>query len=358
MCAKGERYRATRRLDLLWFGVGDNPNFSVGLEDLHGFRSVLERMVDGSRRVHLHVLTNRRAMTAESLARLGDIALPVTLEEWSEAREEELLLNAHVAFLPVNMQHFSRAKSLNRAITALTAGCQVLSAGFPLYQGLHEFVYRDAGRLLADLDAANEKLRPQTLNRLLQVLSVIADIETEAGGFLRFLEGLVAPFMVANRSTAIIAIVHGWETADFVHKFAHRRGLLSVSSPFTRQNLNFDFRFALVPEKDTLELLVSRKRRNLLGPQFRKRLVPYGRILTTDYEKFSLPESSDVLRSMRALVTGTPPQSLLACYLRVMDLCLLELKRLCPDIRCVVSEHSRELPLLSEQLFLPTGSAA
>ena len=161
--AAAQEARHSRTLRVLWFGIGNNPHFSVGLSDLRNYGHVLRELERAPWRVELTVLTNRRALTADILTRLARIGVATRIEIWSEAREAELLGATTLAFLPVNAQRFSTTKSLNRAVTALTAGAQVLSVGFPLYADLDPFLYRDGDAFLADLEAARLRLRAATL---------------------------------------------------------------------------------------------------------------------------------------------------------------------------------------------------
>ena len=140
LTAKTARMDRSKHIQAVWFGIGDNPFFHVGLHDLAAHAGDLARVRRLGWQVELKVLTNSRALSADGLALLRAIPLPVTIEEWSEAAEIEVLGASDVAFLPVSGQSFSRAKSLNRAVTALCAGCQVLNAGYPLYAELDEVV--------------------------------------------------------------------------------------------------------------------------------------------------------------------------------------------------------------------------
>ena len=65
--------------------------------------------------------------------------------------EAKVLEKTDIAFLPVNYQNFSLAKSPNRALTALVHGCQVLSPGYNLYQDLNDFIYTSGRSLASDI---------------------------------------------------------------------------------------------------------------------------------------------------------------------------------------------------------------
>ncbi|HEX2869667.1 MAG TPA: hypothetical protein VHP33_00395, partial [Polyangiaceae bacterium] len=203
---KLERLHETRTLRLGWFGVGDNPYFPVGLADLAAFGGELAQLRTSRFDVRLEILTSRSAVTADALAALGRLALPFELDEWTQQREAALLERCAACFLPVNAQSFSVVKSLNRAVTALTAGTQVLSAGYPLYESLGEFIYRDAGQLLADLERRRPLLRAETLEPFAQLMESNASPTAEAHKLSAFLQkSLRRP----TTQMPDLAVVHG-----------------------------------------------------------------------------------------------------------------------------------------------------
>jgi hypothetical protein len=240
-----ERTHSQGRIDVAWFGVGDNPHFAVGLRDLLAFSHGLAQLDRGRLRVQLHVLTNRRALTAEGLELLGRLPVAWSLDEWSVEAERQLLCNSLLAFIPVNAQPFSVAKSLNRAVSALTAGTQILSNGYPLYQPLSDFIYQSPPSLLADLDERNLKLRPDTVPALMDLLATYGDPVREARGFGEFLDRLMPHAAQPHGAPAaeVVGLVHGVKSPAVVHKFVQRIRHLSIGSPFSTPELNYDLQF-------------------------------------------------------------------------------------------------------------------
>ncbi len=222
-----------RRIDVLWFGVGDNPHFSVGLDDLSGYGHVLGDLAEGRLDVRLSILTNARALRVDGLERLRRLPVPYRVEEWTEEKETDHLARSLVAFLPVNAQPFSAAKSLNRAVSALTSGVQVLSPGYPLYAPLGRFVYDDAGRLRQDLEAGALALRGETLPGLMDLFTTWGDPQREADKLATFLETVrTAKRPVAPPQTpTVVGVVNGKRGAVEAHKYAQRTGHLSIASP-------------------------------------------------------------------------------------------------------------------------------
>lgn len=257
-----------RRIDVLWFGVGDNPHFSVGLDDLSGYGQVLGDLAGGGFDVRLSILTNARALTVDGLERLRRLPVPYRVEEWTEEKETDHLARSLVAFLPVNAQPFSAAKSLNRAVSALTGGVQVLSPGYPLYAPLGRFVYDDAGRLRQDLEAGALALRGETLPGLMDLFTTWGDPHREADKLAAFLETVqkakrpVAP----PQTPTVVGVVNGKRGAVEAHKYAQRTGHLSIASPFCVDSLNYDVEF--VPgEGADLDIRLSPTAAKRLNPK-------------------------------------------------------------------------------------------
>ncbi|AZV80619.1 hypothetical protein EBB79_21875 (plasmid) [Parasedimentitalea marina] len=273
---KAARARSSRIFDIGWFGMGDNPYFSVGLEDLHAFSQELARARAFGFTPHLRILTNQRALTSDRIELLARLPVPATLEEWSEAREAELISQSLACFLPVNAQNFSTVKSLNRAVTTLTNGGQVLSSGFPLYDPLSDFVYRDIADLLHDLEADHLKLRGDSLSDLKRLMSDLSDPETEACSLTAFLQTLPTPAPTDTEKP--IAVLHGLHPSGNLHKAVRKLGALSVAAPQTKRTLNFDVALSPGDGENGVEIIFSQKAGNLLKPCYAARLKQIGEI--------------------------------------------------------------------------------
>lgn len=336
--------RENRRLNVAWFGIGDNPDFPVGLEDLAAYGGELARLRGFGFAVHLEILTNLRAMTPERLALLRRLPLPYTLEEWTEDRERELLERSLLCFLPVNAQSFSTVKSLNRAVTALSMGTQVLSAGYPLYQPFAELIYRDAETFMVDLSQGSLRLREETLPLLADRFAEQADVENEAAMFAAFLERQVLP-SAKIPAGAGAAVIHGMETLGDVHKFAQRMGVLSVASPFAKAELNYDLRFRFAENGTGFDVLISSKKTDLLPPELRLGLKEGADILSTKYMKL---ETSTLFPDLNirgaALAAMGSPCGHTAAYAPVMDGIAGVMSRLFPGMACFQAEQSKLLP--------------
>jgi hypothetical protein len=271
-----------RTLGVLWFGVGDNPFFSVGLADLCAYRGTLQALVRDRFAVELTILTNPRALNAEGLSLIRQLPVTTHIVEWSEDAERYALASALVTFLPVNAQPFSVAKSANRAVTALSSGCQLLSVGYPLYSALEPLIYRDAQSLLADLDRSSMRHSPERMDVYLEKLDALANAKNEALKLAAFLATLKPS--KTDRSLPI-SLVHGHSTRAEAHKMAVAAEGFSVASPYCTAPLNFDVIFR--PARSKIEMLVSRRAADRLLPACRSRLKGRERIRGTQYSRLS-----------------------------------------------------------------------
>ncbi len=237
---KLQRVRQTGILDIGWFGIGDNPHFPLGLSDLADFSGQLGELAATGLTPRLSILTNRRALTPERLEMLKRLPIAWRLEEWSEEAERQLITESYACVIPVNAQRFSTMKSLNRAVSALTSGAQVLSLGYPLYENFAPLIYRDAAALLADIRKAAPRLSAASVPVLAASLAAHADPAEEARRLSAFLAALPPHPPLAGED---FAVLHGRQSSGAVHKFVQRMGGLSVAGPWTTMPmLNYDLR--------------------------------------------------------------------------------------------------------------------
>jgi hypothetical protein len=237
---KAEEARTRKVIEVAWFGVGDNPYFNVGITDLYRHSSVLKQLTLGGMAVELTVLTNRRALQADALELIARLPVPSKVIEWSEEAEREVLGRSLIAFLPVAAQDFSTAKSLNRAFSSLSQGCQILSAGYPLYESLDPLVYRDAELLLADLASGCLRFSSAQADCYRQRLETYGTGRSEAARVVDFMASLHIP---PRRDERRLCVIHGMSTRAEVHHLARSVGALSVGSPYCSAKLDFDLSF-------------------------------------------------------------------------------------------------------------------
>ncbi|MBA3729434.1 MAG: hypothetical protein H0W92_01305 [Sphingomonas sp.] len=270
---------ANRTIDLCWFGMGDNPHFRVGLTDLAAFGADLAEPSMLGYTVRLKVLTNRRALDADGLSLLSRLPVDVTLEEWSPAAEAASLNRATACVLPVNAQQFSSAKSLNRAVSALSAGCQVLALGYPLYAPLHSLIYRDIMAMVRDVSCGDTLLRAETLGSYTSLMETLASPEKEAKDLVGFLEvALAASRHTDKYEIPPMAVIHGSVTSGAVHKFATRLGALAVRGPLCTAKLDYDVFFSGRVGQRSLDMFISEGALVRLLPDAREKVRKVGTI--------------------------------------------------------------------------------
>ncbi|MBC7802698.1 MAG: hypothetical protein H7Y16_02390 [Candidatus Parcubacteria bacterium] len=339
---KLERALESRLLRVGWFGIGDNPQFPVGLTDLAALGGELTRLRGQGFDVRLDVLTNLRSMSADGLAMLGRLAIPYAIEEWTEERERNLLGTSLACFLPVNAQNFSVAKSLNRAVSALCSGSQVLSSGYPLYEPLAPFIYRNGRQLLDDLIRGAPLLREQTVPALSRLLGDLASPAREAQSLVAFLDrhrgNAVTAKIVTSPSAAVI---YGKSTAGNVHKFAQAIGALSVCSPFCAANLNFDIQITAAADGNSLDVLVAEQHVPSLARWIQGLRSSRAKLLGKSFLKLNLSEVLPDLQPWGSALTRMDSlMSSTAAYPRVMADVETTVRQLFPGIRCYYSESA------------------
>lgn len=326
--------RDERIIRVAWFGMGDNPHFDVGLHDLAGFGSALRRLEARAFRVELEVMTNRRALTATGFEQLRRLGVQYSVSEWSEAAEADLLDRSLVAFIPVNSQAFSIAKSLNRAVTAFSHGAQILSPGYPLYQALERFVYDEPERLLQSIEHGSLLVRRQTLGSLGLLLDQMANPGTEAANLVQALKALQENSKVVKRKGPLVVVLHGVKTTATAHKLAQRLQHLSVATPFSTQSLKFDIRFSANPTTMTLDAAVSERAYRRLSPEIAQRMK-----LNDDTDRpYTVAFKFDPLTMRQLLAIDTGPSARLAAYSSIIAACEAATMLLFPKCKTVVSE--------------------
>ena len=344
---KLEHVQRTGILNVGWFGIGDNPYFPVGLTDLVAFSGDLHKLRWCGFDIRLDILTNRRAMTTNGLAMLTRLAVPYAVEEWTEEREKRLLAKSLICFLPVNSQNFSVMKSLNRAESALCAGVQVLSSGYPVYEALGSLIYRDPAKLLDDIRQKKLALREDTVSDLMRLMRQCADPVIEARslvGFLKEQHKHKLSVTSAAKEQPFVAIIHGRNTIGDVHKLAQRVGALSIGSPFSKLDLNFDVRFSFSPDSEGCDVLISERCCSMLGPTTQASLTAYGKVLSTTYQRIDARRVFPGLDwDGMALARLDSPMSVVASYPYVMASITQTLQHLFPGVCCYHAEHA-DLP--------------
>jgi|694.fasta_scaffold23559_7 hypothetical protein len=203
---KAERRAKTKQLKIVWFGIGDNPYFEVGIRDLYAYSNSLLRMRGLVEEISFNILTNKRALDPNNLPLIAHLPIRTELSLWSESSETAALKEADIAFMPVSHQKFSVVKSNNRCMTALTYGCQVISTGFPLYEEFNDYIYQNSSQFLADIESNTFKLNEKSLEKLEEYCKSFLNPRHEVRNFSTFLNSL--PRNMRCDKPRILIIVH------------------------------------------------------------------------------------------------------------------------------------------------------
>ena len=185
--AKIVELSAKNHLNILWFGMGDNPYFNVGISDLSNYSNALFQIKKLTNSINFTILTNERALNAKNLTRISRLPIQSKLEIWSECKEKNYLRESHLAFMPVSHQNFSVAKSPNRCLTALSYGCQILSNGFDLYHDFSEFIYKNTRNWSEDYKNSTFRFSSDKMSSFEDICKKLYDPEVEVLKFLHFL---------------------------------------------------------------------------------------------------------------------------------------------------------------------------
>jgi hypothetical protein len=267
----------------------------------------------------------------DKLTMLRSLPVRSEIQVWTEDREREVLASAMACFLPVRSQSFSIAKSLNRAVTALTTGCQVLSTGFPLYAPIGSLIYRDASSFLDDLDRGSMRLSPERLDVLRETIRKIADPDAEASSLAAFLHGLARP----NESGDLpLALVHGTSPSPAAHALVQSVGGMSVASPYCPPKLRFDVIFQ--GGGTSAEMLVSERILHRVMPEVRQQLRPTEKIAGRQYW---VSRRANLLESQEGWALAPLPFQL-ATYTSTLRKISEQLRTVFGPCRTIIAESS------------------
>lgn len=319
-----------------WFGVGDNPYFPVGLADLSAYAAVLVELTRSGMPVDLTILTNARALSADGLSLIERLPVRKTVREWSENAERQLLGQALAIFLPVSTQPFSVAKSLNRAVTAMSSGCQVLTAGYPLYAPLEPLIYANAAELVDDIDRGSLRLSSSSIGQYMEIVHRLASPDQEAARLARFLFDLE---LRPRERSLPLALIHGHSAHPDAHRLVQDAKGFSVASPFCSARLDFDVIFRGTGSE--LRMLVSRTTARRLLPRVRSRLRRTPDSGGKGY--FELPQVEGALSPKRPEMAGwqdAPVAFQLATYESAMDQVSRRMAEAFGNCRTLFSERS------------------
>jgi hypothetical protein len=345
--------RASAHLSVLWFGMGDNPHFAVGLEDLAAQADHLQALMSEGRRLSLTVLTNPRALGAGGLRRLAALPLEAQVEEWSETLETQRLREADVAFLPVRRDPFSIAKSPNRVLSALLQGCQVLCPGRPDQGNLAPFTYNHGADLARDLEGGSLRWGPHSRAALAERLASTADPAQEALGLQTFLAGLRPRGRTGEPGGPLVVVVGSAIEPARLTALGRLRCLI-VASPVAPRQLQGDLWFEACNGIPGALVGLSPRLLDQLPAERRGALLAAGAdALPGGRWRFPMLHLAELLAPggggaqhaavlQLALQAGSLPEKAV-CIAAAQDLCRWLIHGLLPEARLISAEPQAEL---------------
>jgi len=336
------RRLSDRFLNIVWFGNGSNPFFVAGLNDLAAFSDQLCFLESCGWRVGLTILTNGTSIDSVIGARLGRLSVDWTLKEWSVEAEVESLTDADFCFLPVNFQPFSRSKTLNRALAAITSGCQVFSAGYELYDPLRPLIYTDASEMVHDLTHGRAKIGSSSKHAILDHLSAYADPYGVAMDLAHFFDRLITERPFAATSVYAVnpplLLVDGIQSDPDLIATATYLGGISVRSPTVAKiKFKFDVEFNSTAKRPYPEVWIRSEVRDRMSKDWAQRLEVRDNSSHWRVGDAYLGElfNEDAVR----LFTGGIAENI-AGHLRISEAVSKCLSVLFPDLRSIQIERS------------------
>ena len=293
------------------------------------------------------MLTNPRALDARGLEFIRQLPVRTAVHEWTLAREQQVLAETFACFLPVNAQGFSTAKSQNRAVTALSKGCQIISAGYPLYERFGDLIYREPQSFLADLARGQMRLSESTVPDLDRMMKQFAGAAREAIELVRFIKAL-AP--VKNDRDLPLVLIHGHVADGAIHKLVQSLHGLSVAGPFCTAKMNYDVIFRR--KAGRIAMFLSQTAIDRLEPDLRRRLRARDKLVS--WKLWELPESENTASDSggdSSDAASLPFQ--LASYRSTMEDIRTRLVKAFGPCRLISSENS---PLPFEERVETAGS--
>lgn len=341
----------TRSLRVAWFGVGTNERFPVGLFDLAAFGRTLHSLNrNGQISVSLDIATNAAALDTKAFEMLKTLSVPYSVRLWSESEERALLRSTLASFIPVNAQLFSIAKSLNRAVTALVSGTQVISPGYPLYAPLAPFIYDDFDSFSEDYKTGKLKLRQETVGEFIKITTALADPIEEAKQLVNFLSDMLRQPTQPRQSKQIL--VHGWRTSPAINEYAQRVGSITIATPFSSPDLHADARFDFDDKDRKLRFHLNARAYASAAAKWRSATRSTRKMDRYLYEfDLSLFRSSPFADKLHLIKIGHPAIRLVM-YNPLMQMFQTILKQVYPEADMILSENEGPFAIWPHREYL------
>lgn len=251
-------------IELLWFGISDNPYFYAGIEDLLSWINVVATLQNSLRlfKVRLTICTNRVPAVQDAIMYFVREGINVRFEEWTEQGCAELLDNTHVVLIPTNLSVFSRSKTHNRCSDAIWRQCLVLVSPEGPYNGIPGAVYKSVESIALSLKNINTELIVEQLNESSDYISTHHKVADQANRLVELIEYSPKPLSQNGQKAAQLPpiLLAGSTMSITTLKLSRKLNYLSIGIASSAINANFDLLLTKTdPVLKTITLQLSEK---------------------------------------------------------------------------------------------------
>ena len=297
------------QLELLWFGISNNPYFCVGIDDLITWERVITYIsarLSGLLPLRLTICTNRTPNIETAIVCFRSAGINIRFVEWSEKSCEELLMDSHLVLLPSNLSSFSLSKTHNRCSDALNQQCLVLSSPNGPYHDIPGAVYRDIDKLFNDITTLDPTHIVNVINQSRSYLSQTHAISEQAYNLAKFISKknksnsknncsiLLPPVLIVGSGVPIKAI-----------KSSRILGYISAGAQDFNLSINFDILLRSVNADDDaiVTFEISKNTKRILEELYSNKLeeLDLQEINDLTILKLKLPELEPLLKSLAEL---------------------------------------------------------
>lgn len=258
------KWDAPEVLELLWFGISENPYFNAGIEDLISWIQVvstLRTMLQSRYTIRLTLCTNRVSAVQDAIIYYAREGFDVRFEEWTEEGCAQLLSDSHVVLIPTNLSSFSRSKTHNRCSDAIWRQCLVLASANGPYNDIPGAVHTSLDTLTRTLLQLEHETIATQLNDSAAFISTHHQVADQAEGLAQLIQRTQKASPRRSAAAALPPVLIAGDAMSIsTLKLSRKLDYLSAGIAGSAVNGNFDFLLSAVDaDKNTLTLKISEK---------------------------------------------------------------------------------------------------
>lgn len=232
-------------IELLWFGISDNPYFYAGIDDLISWSNVVCALRDSIHvryAVRLTICTNRVAAVQDAILYFSHEGIDVRFEEWTEERCSQLMVESHVVLIPTNLSSFSRSKTHNRCSDAIWRQCLVLAGANGPYIDIPGGVHTSVKTLAPILLELHEVEIASQMNTSATYISSNYRVENQSRELSQIIEKIRPEYIRSIPDAGLPAVlIAGAAMSISTLKLSRKLNYLSAGISGSAVNGNFDF---------------------------------------------------------------------------------------------------------------------